>query len=382
MMDTYITGLGAFLPNSPVGNDRIEEVLGAVNAQSRRVMEWTLDYNGIRTRHYALDPRTREPTHTNAEMTRLAVLAALADAGLPYEQLECLACGTSSPDMWLPNHALMVHGELGSHPIEAVATAGVCCSGVSAFKYAWLNVSAGQVRTAVASGSEMASVVMRADHFQSEIRRRVEDMVSQPMLAFENEFLRWMLSDGAGAAVLTNAPRMDGVSLRVDWIEFQSFAHEAPSCMYYGCIKDSDGSLKSGRWINDPHELLSQGYMSLTQDVQVLHAHLPSGMRQMAARVRERHGVTPDQIDWFLPHYSSEGFRKPLYEGLSEGGFVIPEERWFTNLSSKGNTGSASIYIILEELMASGRVEPGQRILCFVPESSRFSFAVFHLTVV
>jgi 3-oxoacyl-[acyl-carrier-protein] synthase-3 len=71
-----------------------------------------------------------------------------------------------------------------------------------------------------------------------------------------------------------------------------------------------------------------------------------------------------------------------LFDGLAAGGFEIPDDRWFTNLPSKGNTGAASIYIILEELMASGRVEPGQRILCFVPESSRFSFAVFQLTAV
>ncbi len=382
MFDTYITGLGVFLPNSCVDNTQIGHVLGPVSASSQRVMQWVLDYNGIRTRHYALDPATKEPTHTNAEMTKLAVLAALADAGVTYDRLECLACGTSSPDVLLPNHALMVHGLLGDHSLEAVATAGVCCSGMSALKYVWLNVAAGLVQTAVSTGSEFASVTMRASHFKPQVQRRLEELQEQPTLAFEQEFLRWMLSDGAGAAVLSNIPRMDGVSLRLDWMEFQSFAHEAPPCMYYGCIKNPDGTLTGGRLLNDPAEILSQGYLSLSQDVQALHRYLPSGMRQMAERVRARHDVSPSQIDWFLPHYSSEGFRKPLFDGLAAGGFEIPEERWFTNLRSKGNTGAASIYIILEELLASGRVEPGQRILCFVPESSRFSFAVFQLTAV
>jgi 3-oxoacyl-[acyl-carrier-protein] synthase-3 len=382
MIETYITGMGVFLPNSPVTNDRIEHVLGTVNNRSSEVKNWVLDYNGIQSRHYALDPATREPTHTNAEMTKVAVLAALADAGVPYDRLECLCCGTSSADQILPHHGVMVHGLLGGHPLEAASTTGVCCSGMSAFKYAWLNVAAGQVRTAVSSGSELASVSLRASHFQSEIRHKVEDLQQQPALAFENEFLRWMLSDGAGAAVVSSVPRMDGVSLRIDWMEFQSFAHEAPPCMYYGCAKQPDGTWKGGRLIDDPQELYTQGYVSLAQDVKVLQTFLPVGMRQMAALVRQRHDISPDQIDWFLPHYSSEGFRKPLNDGLIEGGFQIPEERWFTNLRSKGNTGSASIYIILEELLASGRVEPGQRILCFVPESSRFSFAILHLTAV
>jgi len=382
MPETYLVGFGAFLPNSPVNNEQIEQVLGAVNARSSQVMRWVLGYHGIETRHYALDPVTHEPTHSNAEMTRLAVLNALADAGVPYEQLECLACGTSSPDQVLPNHAVMVHGLLGGHPLEVASTTGVCCSGMSAFKYAYLNVAAGNVRSAVATGSELASVSLRSSHFTSEMQRKLEEVRGEPMLAFENEFLRWMLSDGAGAVVLSNAPRMDGVSLRVDWMEFASFAHEAPACMYYGCAKQPDGSLKGFRLIDDPNDLLSRGYLSLTQDVEVLRKHLPEGLRKMCRTVREKHNLSPEQIDWLLPHYSSEGFRKPLLDGLNEGGFPIPEGKWFTNLKSKGNTGAASIYIILEELMASGQVEPGQRIVCFVPESSRFSFAILHLTAV
>ena len=63
-------------------------------------------------------------------------------------------------------------------------------------------------------------------------------------------------------------------------------------------------------------------------------------------------------------------------------GFEIPLERWFTNLTSKGNTGAASIYIMLEELVASGRAKTGERILCMVPESARMMFGFIHLTVV
>ena len=57
-------------------------------------------------------------------------------------------------------------------------------------------------------------------------------------------------------------------------------------------------------------------------------------------------------------------------------------EEQFTNLSAKGNTGSASIFIILEELFRSNRIAPGDTILCFVPESARFSAAYALLTAV
>ena len=92
--------------------------------------------------------------------------------------------------------------------------------------------------------------------------------------------------------------------------------------------------------------------------------------------------MTPDQIDWFLPHYSSGYFRPRFYQGMKNIGFEIPYEKWFSNLAYKGNTGSAAIYIILEEIFKSGKLSKGQRILCFIPESGRFSHCFMHLTVV
>ena len=92
--------------------------------------------------------------------------------------------------------------------------------------------------------------------------------------------------------------------------------------------------------------------------------------------------MSPNAVDWLLPHYSSQWFRQPRYDGLADLDFEIPFERWFTNLTSKGNTGAASIYIMLEELVTSGRAQTGERILCIVPESSRMMFGFIHLTVV
>jgi 3-oxoacyl-[acyl-carrier-protein] synthase-3 len=85
-------------------------------------------------------------------------------------------------------------------------------------------------------------------------------------------------------------------------------------------------------------------------------------------------------VDWFLPHLSSEYFRKPLAEGLARAGLPVPQERWFTNLESVGNTGAAAIYMMLDELLRSGRLKHGQRVLCFVPESGRFSSGFIYLT--
>ena len=59
-------------------------------------------------------------------------------------------------------------------------------------------------KTAVVTGSEIPSKFMRSEFFDSESEVRVEELKKNPMIAFEHEFLRWMLSDGAGALYLSN----------------------------------------------------------------------------------------------------------------------------------------------------------------------------------
>jgi 3-oxoacyl-[acyl-carrier-protein] synthase III len=99
-------------------------------------------------------------------------------------------------------------------------------------------------------------------------------------------------------------------------------------------------------------------------------------------RTIKKRNLKADEVDWFLPHYSSDFFREKIFQAMENIGFTIPYERWFTNLAYKGNTGSASIYVILEELFHSGKLKEGQKLLCFVPESGRFSMAYIQLTVV
>jgi 3-oxoacyl-[acyl-carrier-protein] synthase III len=378
----YITGWGVCLPNAPVDNAHIEAVLGPLMPQSATVKRRVLMNNGIATRHYAIDPATGEVTHTNAGMTAEAIRSLCRNADLPESAIESLVCGTSSADQIIPSHASMVHAELGCPPCEATYISGVCCSGVTALKYGVLNVVAGGAGNAVVTGSELASPSLRASHFEPQVRQKTDEGDDQSLLPFSNEFLRWMLSDGAGALLVTAAPRADGPSLRVDWIDMVSYANESDVCMYFGLEKHKEGKVESYRTVNDAERLFRDGFLSLSQDVRVLNDRLPVLMKTAFLRMMSRHDLTPDAVDWLLPHYSSQWFRHRLFDGLTEIGFAIPEERWFTNLSSKGNTGSAAIYIMLEELMTSGKVQPGQRILCMVPESSRMLFGFVHLTAV
>ncbi len=378
----YVTGLGVFLPNDAVDNEHIESVIGKVNKFSERVKRRVLINNGIKSRHYAIDPTTGAQTHTNAQMTATAIRNLCNETGFSLETLQCLACGTSSADQVIPHHGSMVHAELGFPACEVTATTGVCCSGLTAFKYGYMSVLSGLSENAITTGSELASTTLRSEKFSSELDLKRADLDREPMLAFENDFLRWMLSDAAAAVLITNQPRSDGLSLRIDWLDLYSYAHESETCMYYGMKKLEDGGTRFYRSIYDYDELCRDGYLSLAQDVKVLQENLPVMMRKAIMQVQRKRRLQATEIDWLLPHYSSDYFRQPLQDGLIELGLEIPVERWFTNLAYKGNTGSASIFVILEELLQSGRAQPGQRILCMVPESARMSFGFLHLTVV
>ena len=202
-------------------------------------------------------------------------------------------------------------------------------------------------------------------------------------MAFDHEFLRWMLSDGAGAVLIEGQPRSGSLSLRIDWVDMLSFANELETCMYWGAVKAQDGSLRTWRELANFDNVWKDGYFDISQDVRLLkESILPIALRRSFERVRDKRALKPDAIDWLLPHLSSYFFEKPIYDILVDIGFEMPTEKWFTNLDRKGNTGAASMFIMLEELCSSGRLKSGDRLLCVVPESARFTFAYMHLTVV
>ena len=378
-MAAFITGVGACLPNKPVHNGQIESVLGMIGRAPSPVKDVILERNGIKWRYYAIDPTTGKLTHTNAELTVQSIRALAETVGLDLNRLELLACGTSSPDQAIPSHASMVHGLLGCPPCEIISTAGVCCSGVAAVKYACNSVLAGAVRSALATGSELVSPALRASQFDAP---REEDVSANPYLAFNREFLRFMLSDGAGAVLIEDQPRAGSPALRIDWLDLRSYANELETCMYSGAIKAPDGALRS--WRSDDDELsavIRKGYFNLSQDVNLLSENIVPTAGRFLTDVRQRRGIKAEDVDWILPHISSMFFQKPLYEEMNGLGFHMPLEKWFTNLRYKGNTGAASIFIMLEELVKSGKLKKGHRILCAVPESARFTFACLHLTV-
>lgn len=374
MNNVYVTSMGKFLPGEPVGNEEMEDYLGRINGKSSKSMRRILEQNKIRYRHYAIDKQQRS-LYSNAEMAALAIRDALArNPSADEDDIDFLAVGTTQGDLLVPGFASMVHAETGLPVMEIATHHGVCASGMQAMKNAYLQVLSGESRAAISCASEFPSRVFKHTRFEAQQGYR------DSAVPFDTDFLRFMLSDGAGAAILQNSPAPIGLSLRIEWIDNKSYANSYDVCMYAGFNKDNK---EHASWHDyaSVHDASDDGAVNLKQDIRLVNEMPKVGVDRFFELVEEG-AVDPSSIDWMVCHYSSHFFRDEIFRLLRLGGLMIPEEKWFTNLYTRGNTGAASIYIMLEELLASGKLSPGERVLCMVPESGRFQTSYMLMTVV
>jgi 3-oxoacyl-[acyl-carrier-protein] synthase-3 len=377
MNNVYITRLTAFFPNLPVGNDEMEKHLGIIDDTPSLAKRIVLRNNGIKTRYYALDD-AGNVTHTNVQMAVQAIKK-LCHQDFAVEDIDLLSAGTASPEQLMPSHGVMVHGLLGGTNAEVVSFAGSCCARIQALKYAYLSLLTEEKNNAVCVASERLSAWMQAKNFISEIAQ-LKKLEEKPILAFEKEFLRWMLSDGAAALLLQREPSKTECTLKIEWIEICSYAHEMETCMYAGGEKNAQGDLLGWTFFPE-NEWISKSLFALKQDTRLLGENIVKLGGRFLMETAKKKNLRPEDVDWFLPHLSSMFFKDKILEELASLGFLIPEERWFLNLQKVGNVASASNFIMLEELLRSGQLKQGQKILLMVPESARFSYGYVLLTV-
>jgi 3-oxoacyl-[acyl-carrier-protein] synthase-3 len=369
----WITGAGAFLPGPRVSNDAMEDYLGRIHGRPSTVGRRALRWNGIDGRHYALDPDGAW-SDTNAGMCAKAVRAALDGAGLGRQDLDLLAAATTQGDLMVPGHACQVHGELGGGPLEVASVQSVCASALMAAKYAWMAVRAGEADCAAVAAGEFSSRWFRPPFYEH--TGLVDDKGRLGMTA---DFLRFTLSDGAGAVVMEPRPKSDGLSLKVEWIDLVSLAGQFDPCMWAGAT-EVERTDPEGAWSRrGPAAAHAAGAIVLQQDFQLLKTVIRAWIGVYLDKV-DQGRIHPKAVDHLLCHYSARSLREEIVGLLEATGGMIPQERWFTTLHDSGNVGSASIWIMLDGLLKSGRLRPGQKVLCIVPESGRALVGFMMLT--
>jgi len=375
--NVFITSVSKFLPNSPVENEDMEQYLGLINSKPSRVRRIVLKQNGIKSRYYALD-KNQKITHTNAELALLSIKGLFPDKKIPGD-IDVLACATGNPDQLLPSHASMVHGLMKNRPMELYSASGVCLTCLQALKIAYMSVLSGISNKAICSTSELASPTLLSKNYDEEYEH-CSQVGTDPYLAFEKDFLRFMLSDGASAVLLSDQKSETGISFKIEWIEMTSYAHELPTCMFMGAELLEDGELKSWKEF-ESQELINRSVLAVKQDIRLLKPNIIRYWVDHLEYCLRKYDLNPADVNYVIPHVSSMFFYGKLAEEIEARNIDLGTRKWFTNLTEIGNIASASIFAALDDLNNSGRLKENDKILLLVPESGRFSYGTVFLTV-
>lgn len=376
MNHVYITKTSHFLPNEPISNDEMEEYLGEICQRSSRAKKIVLRNNKITNRHYSLT-KSGTFTHTNPQLALESIKPLLES--LPASQLDLLAVGTSSPDTLMPSHGLLVHSMIpGVRSIPVYTSAGICCSSMHAFETAYYALQSNRVDNAIVTGSELFSPLLRSDMFELEADK-LHELRKNAVIAFDEDFLRFMLSDGSGAFLMEKQPRC-GLNFQIEWAESISYANKLPLCMYQGGVKDDNGALLSWKMM-EPLSWVERSVFAIKQDTRVLENIIPYSVQFMADIFKKRE-FDASTISYFLPHISSMYFYDKLLNEVKNKNIPIADDAFYCCLPQIGNIGSASIYATLDILAKEKNLKEGDLILLGVPESGQFQYSIALLKVV
>ncbi len=374
MGNVYINGWGRFLPGTPIPSSEMENYIGLIDGKPSKHRALDLRQNRIKTRHYALDKKGISQ-YSNAEMAANAINDAIKTSEVSAGDISFMATSTTIGDLMLPGLASHIHAELGFEPLEIANFQSVCASSLMAIKSSFLQLKAGEHKCAAVSGSEFSSRYFRPGFYEN-----TNKLLENGRLSLDADFLRFTLSDGAGAFILEDRPNANQLSLKINWIDIRSYADRFSTSMIGGGTNNGHYPTFWGDF-DSPSDAMQAGALMLTQDFDLMKKMIPVWVSHYLDLI-DQDKIVIDEVDHVCSHYSSHSLRVETIELLKKAGAMIDEEKWFSNLSSKGNTGSASIFIMLDELCRSGKLASGEKILCHVPESGRCMNGFMMLEVV
>jgi 3-oxoacyl-[acyl-carrier-protein] synthase III len=362
----YLAGTGAYLPGEPIPVQRAQEVLGPLTDAPPRIRRWMEsmapvmhEILDIEVVHYAIDPVTREVTDDNVTMGTKAAVVALADAGFAPGEVGLITYGSAHQDQ-MPTASVRIQEALG---IEACAEFGIHANCTSAYKALYLAhrlLAAGQHDTALVVSSGISSSELRAEYY------------NQALVDKESLFLRWFLSDGAGALVLTT-DRARAKPVEVEFTYVESVGGKRPSLMF---------NERPAYWMN-PRDEYDRGLHHLRQR---FRNELASGLFQEPGgsvffngflRMMAAAGIAANDLRWFQVNLPAKHIVESVVEELATVG--VPRSALYTRMDRMGYAGPPMAFIALDALMREEALAPGDRVVSFVTEVSKFMQAGYVL---
>lgn len=307
-MAVKIIGTGSYVPENVADNQFLSTIVDTDD-------EWISQRTGIKERH--LSGGSKEGT---TFMAIRAAYAALEDAGISAEELDLIIVATASADTYVPSTACQVQGETGA--IRATCfDLNAACSG---FLFALNTVNAyletGMAKTALVVGAETLS-------------REVDWSDRSTCILF---------GDGAGAAVVKNVEGEGGI---------------------VASVSGSDGTQGDvltcrGRGIQNPFYKSKRKKDYIQMNGQSVFRFAVTTVPKYIKQVLRRTGTEPDDVKFYVLHQANRRILELIAKRLKVDMDKIP-----MNLDRYGNTSSASIPILLDELNRNGLIEEGDKIV-------------------
>ncbi|MDX2540523.1 ketoacyl-ACP synthase III [Streptomyces sp. WI04-05B] len=299
-----ILGVGGYRPVRVVPNDVILETIDSSD-------EWIRSRSGIETRHWASDEETV------AAMSLEASGKAIADAGITAEQIGGVVVATVSHFKQTPAVATEIADKLGT----AKAAAFDISAGCAGFGYG-LTLAKGMI----VDGSAEYVLVIGVE--------RLSDLTD-----LEDRATAFLFGDGAGAVVV--GPSQE--------------PHIGPTV--WGSEGDKSDTIKQTvPW----NEYDSSGkFPAITQEGQAVFRWAVFEMAKVAQQALDAAGITPDDLDVFIPHQANERIIDSMVKTLK-----LPEHVTVArDVRTTGNTSAASIPLAMERLLATGEAKSGDTAL-------------------
>jgi 3-oxoacyl-[acyl-carrier-protein] synthase-3 len=304
-----ILGTGTALPDKVLTNQDFERMVDTSD-------QWITERTGIKERRQAA------PHETTSMLCVQAARKALDMARVGPEDLDLIICATISPDMPLPATAAFIQRDLGARPVCAFDLAAACSGFLFGMTVADQFITTGKIRYALVIGAELLS-------------RYVD---------YQDRDTCVLFGDGAAAGVMGLVEPPSGIlaeEMHTDGTGADQLYIPAG-----GTAKPASHETVEGR----EHYIKMKGNELFKVAVR--------SMEEVSRRVMEKAGVSPEELDLFIPHQANQRINNAVQQRLGVG-----PEKVYSNISRIGNTSSASIPICLDECVRSGRVKKGDLVL-------------------
>lgn len=308
-MTGRICGTGSCVPLFAMDNNDIAKLVDTSD-------EWIRERTGVVRRHIIRE-------ETTVSMASEAGKRALENAGLLAEDVDLIIVSTISSNVILPCTACEVQKELGARHATCFDLSAACTGFVVAYNTAAAYLNAGVYKNALIIGSESLSNLTN----------------------WKDRGTCILFGDGAGAAVL----RKDDTRYYLPVTHSNGSKGEALSCR-----SRYDRSEISPAGLPEPDE--SEYLMQM--DGREVFMFAVKSVPQVIREVLEKNNVAQEEISYYILHQANRRIVEAIAKRLDE-----PMEKFPVNLEEYGNTSSASIPILLDELNREGKFERGQKIV-------------------